>query len=110
MGAWEIALEGRKRGIEAIDSLLVCCGGGGLVSGCSIAIKHHFPACEVFPVEPEGYDGAGRSLTNGTITAIDGNLETICDSLQAPAPGERPFKILLETCSRGLAVSDVATE
>lgn len=104
--AWEIALDAKQRGIEHIDSLLVCCGGGGLVSGCSLAIRHHFPMCEVIPIEPDGYDGAGQSLAADAIVQVKETRNTICDSLQAPAPGERPFRILREQCQRGVSVSD----
>ena len=32
--------------------VLSCTSGGGLVAGTSIAFKHHFPDCEIYPVEP----------------------------------------------------------
>eukprot|EP00971_Amphidinium_carterae_P213733 4241652-Amphidinium_carterae.1 len=50
---------------EPLSSYWPCTHAGGLVAGCSIAIKHHFPECVVLPVEPAGYDGAARSLAAG---------------------------------------------
>ncbi|MEI4920339.1 pyridoxal-phosphate dependent enzyme, partial [Klebsiella pneumoniae] len=41
-----------------LDLLLVCLGGGGLLSGCAVAAKAMNPACKVIGVEPEaGNDG-----------------------------------------------------
>ena len=38
------------------DIVLVCCGGGGLVSGIASAIKlsGHNPSCRIYGVEPYG--------------------------------------------------------
>ena len=37
-----------------LDVLLVCVGGGGLISGCAVAAKHKLPAIEVIGVEQIG--------------------------------------------------------
>ena len=41
-----------------LDVLMVPCGGGGLLSGCSIAAKHLSPKCRVIGVEPAAGDEA----------------------------------------------------
>ncbi len=36
-----------------LDFLFVCLGGGGLISGCSIATRHLSKNCKIIGVEPE---------------------------------------------------------
>ena len=38
--------------------LFVCVGGGGLISGCSIAAKKLSPNCKIYGVEPEAGNDA----------------------------------------------------
>jgi threonine dehydratase len=38
--------------VGELDYLFVCVGGGGLISGCSIAAKKLSPKCKIFGVEP----------------------------------------------------------
>ena len=44
------------------DKAVICCGGGGLLAGSAIALKHHFPDIEIFAAEPDHYDDTKRSL------------------------------------------------
>ncbi|MCA1737382.1 MAG: pyridoxal-phosphate dependent enzyme, partial [Actinobacteria bacterium] len=53
--------------VGALDLLLVCCGGGGLLSGCAIAARALSPGCRVVGVEPERADDATRSFRTGTL-------------------------------------------
>ena len=39
--------------VGELDLLLVCCGGGGLLSGCAICAKTLSPQCKVIGVEPD---------------------------------------------------------
>ncbi|MDD1417058.1 pyridoxal-phosphate dependent enzyme [Dolichospermum sp. ST_con] len=39
--------------VGSLDLLLVCCGGGGLISGCAVATKAVLPNCKIIGVEPE---------------------------------------------------------
>ena len=42
--------------VPDLDAVVVSCGGGGLMSGVSAAVKLINPACKVYGVEPEGAD------------------------------------------------------
>ena len=53
------------------DVLLVCVGGGGLISGCAVATKHALPRCNVVGVEPEAGNDVQQSLRRGEIVHID---------------------------------------
>jgi len=90
----------------ALDALLVCCGGGGLVAGCALALAERSPATQIFCVEPEGFDDTGRSLAAGRRLANAPGAESFCDALLAPTPGELTFAINRRLLAGGLAVSD----
>ena len=72
--------------IGALDVLLVCCGGGGLLSGCALAARHHAPGCTVIGVEPENADDATRTFHTGTLHTVE-NPDTIADGARTPYLG-----------------------
>lgn len=90
----------------APDHALAACSGGGLISGCAIALTDHVPGITVHPVEPEGFDDTGRSLAAGERVANDPAARSICDALLAPTPGELTFAINRRLLGAGVAVSD----
>jgi len=101
----EIAEQCAELGIEP-DQALVCCGGGGLIAGTATALKARFAAVAVHPVEPEGFDDTARSLQSGRREHVDATARSICDALQAHAPGEMTFAINRRLLGKGLVVSD----
>lgn len=88
------------------DAMLTCAGGGGMTGGIALALETLLPDCELLPVEPEGFDDHGRSLTGGTVVANPSEAGSVCDALLARQPGEIGFSITRRRASRGLAVSD----
>jgi len=88
------------------DAVLVPCGGGGLISGTALAIRHGMPRTEVYSVEPANYDDTRQSLDAGTRKSVDVSVPSICDALLAPTPGELTFSINKALLAGGLAVSD----
>src|SRR4051812_19950971 len=64
--------------VGALDYLLVCCGGGGLLSGCAIAANRLSPACKTIGVEPDLGDDATRSFKTRSLQSCH-NPETIAD-------------------------------
>ena len=88
------------------DLFISNCGGGGLASGCTLALREAFPAVQVVLAEPEHYDDAGRSLLAGERLPIDGYAPTLCDALQTPMLGACTFPILHAAGARGVAVTD----
>ena len=101
----EIARQAERRG-GALDLLLVCCGGGGLVSGIALAFGELSPATEIFAVEPEGFDDTARSLAAGERLGNDPEARSFCDALLAARPGELTFEINRQRLAGGFAVSD----
>lgn len=90
----------------ALDSLLVCCGGGGLIAGVSLAFQHLSPATRLYAVEPEAFDDHARSLRAGTRVSNPPGGSGLCDALLAPTPGELTWEINRHTLAGGLTVSD----
>ncbi len=80
--------------VGELDMLLVCCGGGGLLSGCAIASKTLLPNCRVIGVEPLQADDATRSFYTKTLQTIH-NPNTIADGARTPSLGELTFPLVL---------------
>jgi len=78
-----------------VDVVLVCVGGGGLVSGCATAAKGLLDDVRVVGVEPEEGDDTRRSLAAGERVRIP-VPRTIADGQQLPAPGELTFPVIRE--------------
>lgn len=89
------------------DTVLCCVGGGGLLAGVALGLKAWSPETELIPVEPQGYDSFGQSLEQGGVTRLTGGGATICDALQATAPGAAPFACAVAAgVTRHLVVTD----
>ena len=88
------------------DCVVVCCSGGGLVSGVALAIREASPWSRVYTAEPEAFDDACRSLASGRRETNPPGRRSICDALQSSAPGLLTFEIMRRLVAGGLAVSD----
>ena len=104
-GQGTVALEFLRE--VAIDTLLVPCGGGGLLSGSAIAAKHVNPECRVIGVEPELADDATRSFRTGTLHRVK-NSPTIADGVRTPSLGAHTFPLVLEHVDDMQTVSEQA--
>jgi threonine dehydratase len=93
--------------VERLDLLLVCVGGGGLVSGCAVAARRLQPHCRVIGVEPEAGNDVQQSLRAGAIVHID-VPRTIADGAQTQHPGRHTFPVIQQLVSEIVTVSDEA--
>jgi len=101
----EIAQQCQAMGVTP-DAVVVCCGGGGLVSGTALALSGALPGVPVYSAEPAGFDDTKRSLETGTRVKNDPNARSICDALLAPTPGEMTFALNSKLLKGGFAVTD----
>jgi threonine dehydratase len=88
-----------------LDALLVCVGGGGLISGSAVAAKGRLPGITVVGVEPEAGNDTQQSLARGEIVHID-VPQTIADGAQTQASGLLTFPVIQQLVSRIVTVSD----
>ena len=68
------------------DIVVVPCSGGGLIAGCSIAVKAEAPEARVIAAEPEYFDDTARSLSAGKRLSNAPGHSSICDALLVPTP------------------------
>ena len=101
----EIAAQAKEVGVTQAD-VLVCCGGGGLTGGISIALEAEAPGLRARPVEPEGFDDVARSLKSGHRENNNAPQGSICDAIVTMSPGELTFPIMHERCGSGVVVPD----
>lgn len=93
--------------VGVLDALLVCVGGGGLLSGCAVAARHHAPGCTIIGVEPEAADDAARSFHTGTLHTVH-NPDTVADGARTPSLGEVTFPLVRAYADDIVTVSDRA--
>ena len=89
----------------ALDMLLVCVGGGGLISGCAVAAHHWNPHIEVVGIEPEAGNDTQQSLALGRIVHID-TPRTLADGAQTQASGQLTFPVIQRLVQRIETVTD----
>jgi threonine dehydratase len=98
-------------GLELLDDMpdlgmLLCpVGGGGLISGCAIALKATRPGVRVIGVEPELAADAAASRRSGRHERLAMAPATIADGLRSMSIGDRGFEVIV---ARGL-VDEVVT-
>lgn len=88
-----------------LDALVVCVGGGGLLSGCATIAKAMRPGIRVFGVEPELANDTARSFVAGERITIP-PPDTIADGLRSPSPGKLTFPIMQRLVEKILLVSE----
>jgi len=101
----EIVEQAAAMGAEPTQAV-ICCGGGGLSSGCAIAMQSLLPDVRLYTTEPVAYDDTAQSLAAGRRMAVDASVPSICDALLTPSPGELTFDILKRRVTAGLVVEE----
>jgi threonine dehydratase len=83
--------------LDDFDSVIVPVGGGGLISGISIAIKSIKPSAQVYGVEPTGAAKMQASLSAGKIVTVQ-EPKSIADGLIPASVGD----LTLEACQKNV--------
>jgi threonine dehydratase len=83
--------------LDDFDSVIVPVGGGGLISGISIAIKSRKPSTQVYGVEPTGAAKMQASLSAGKIVTVQ-EPKSIADGLITASVGD----LTLEACQKNV--------
>ena len=103
--ALELVEQVRELDGGGLDALLVCVGGGGLISGCAVAATQLLPGIEVWGVEPEAGNDTQRSLAEGRIVHID-TPRTIADGAQTQHSGTLTFPVIQQLVRGIVTASD----
>lgn len=90
--------------VERLDAIVAPVGGGGLISGISIAAKGLDPKIRLFAAEPAGADDAARSMAVGRLIPQT-NPNTIADGLLSSL-GEYTWPIIRHHVERVITVTD----
>lgn len=105
-GQGTVALE-MINAIEGLDVLVAPVGGGGLASGCALALAALAPACELLLGEPAGAADTARSLAAGR-RDVDFVPDTVCDGLRGTL-GQPGFEVLRDHGARVAVLADADT-
>lgn len=92
--------------LHDIDVILVPIGGGGLISGISIALKHLKPDVQIIGVEAEGAKAMLQSVQAGKIIPMK-TISTIADGIAVKNPGDITFDIIKKYVDDIITVTDV---
>ena len=92
MGQGTVGLE-IVRDWPDVDVVVVPIGGGGLISGISMAVKAANPKVRVIGVESSGAPGMKRSVDEGGLVTLD-RVDCIIDGLRVKRVGEKTFEIV----------------
>ena len=98
-------LQQSKSKSVTLDYLFVCVGGGGLISGISLAAKALSPNTKIIGVEPEAGNDAQQSMQKGHIVHIETPI-TIADGAQTQHLGNLTFAIMKQNVSQIITVTD----
>ncbi len=75
------------------DAVLVPCGGCGLISGISVAVKEQLSNVKIYGVEPEQSNSTYLSFKAGQLVELH-KIETIADGLRTTSPGKLTFPLV----------------
>jgi threonine dehydratase len=79
--------------LPSIDTILVAIGGGGLISGLSVAMKALKPSLRIIGIEPVGAPTLYDSLAAGRVVTLE-KVTTCVPTMAAGRTDERVFEIV----------------
>ncbi len=88
-----------------IDVAVVPIGGGGLISGVSMALKARNPKIRIVGVESSGAPGMKKSVEAGHVVTLD-QLDCIIDGLRVKRVGENNFRIVRDYVDEIVTLAD----
>src|SRR2546426_949996 len=87
-----------------VDAVVVPIGGGGLISGVSMAVKGHNPKIKVIGVESSDGPAMQESVAAGELKTID--CRTVIDGLRVRRVGETTFSVVQRFVDEIVALPD----
>jgi threonine dehydratase len=90
-----------------VETVVVPCGGGGLLSGIAIAVKARRPGVHVIGVQAEGAAAYPASLAAGRPIPLD-SMSTMADGIAVGLPGAVPFAMVRDLVDEVITVSEAS--
>lgn len=103
--AFEAVNQAREKNTD-FDLFMTPVGGGGLIAGCSLAVKELSPNTEIYGVEPVGFNDVQRSLEKNELIKNERGGGSVCDAILTPVTEKMNFDIMAKNLSGVLTVSD----
>jgi threonine dehydratase len=103
-GQGTVALE-LLEDVPDVGTVVVPIGGGGLIGGMTIALRHARPGVRIVGVEPEGAPTMTRALAAGEPVSLE-TVETVADGLSAPFAGALTHALVRDHVDDVVLVSD----
>ena len=99
-------------GLEILDEcpdvniIAVPVGGGGLISGISIAVKEQRPEVEIYGVEAASAASMKASFEAGKIVNVE-SMDTSCDGIAVKRPGKITYRIAKDLLNGVVTVEEL---
>lgn len=103
-GQGTIALEIFEE-LKDVDVIICPIGGGGLISGISLAAKEINPNIKIIGVQAEGANAMEQSFKNNKLISLP-SVNTIADGIAVKSPGELTYNIISNYVDDIITVSD----
>lgn len=103
-GQGTIALE-ILEDLKDVDVIVCPIGGGGLISGVSLAAKGINPNIKIIGVQAAGANAMETSFHLGKLTPL-ASVDTIADGIAVKSPGDITFSIIKEYVDEIITVTD----
>lgn len=91
--------------LKDVDVIICPIGGGGLISGISLAAKEINPKIKIIGVQAEGANAMEQSYKAGKIMSLS-SVNTIADGIAVKCPGELTYSLIKEYVDEIVTVSD----
>lgn len=93
--------------VPDLDAVIVPIGGGGLISGVTLALRELAPKVRVFGAEPRGADDAARGKASG-VRVTEQTPDTVADGLKTTL-GDLTWPVVRDLVEDVIVVEDVMT-
>jgi threonine dehydratase len=90
-----------------VETVVVPCGGGGILAGTALAVKAKRPGVRVIGVQAEGAAAYPESLRAGHPVALE-SMTTMADGIAVGLPGNVTFDLVRDYVDEMLTVSEAS--
>ena len=91
--------------LPEVEQIIVPIGGGGLIAGVALAVKHLKPSCRIIGVQAEGAASMWASRNAGKPVELT-SVSTIADGIAVKIPGDLTFELCEKYVDEVVTVKD----